>query len=218
MPWNSNFPLGSVSVKANRTIGQQNTTYTEVTMGNSIVGTNTNTTRDHFWNVGGNEDGRHRFINSPAFTVGGNPEDPVVGSGMNAVLYLKVINDIPQWFTRTDLPSGDIIFQVTPGYLTGTKSVSNSYENLDIVPANVWGEIFMWRTTQGKLTGQTGFFRSDGSTVEAWALYLGPQGSGASLALKFGNGSDATNLNIRVRAEDASSGNTWNYRITYRAI
>jgi len=90
MPWNTVFPLGSVSVKANRTIGQQNTTYIEVTMGNSIVGTNTNTTRDHFWNVGSNEDGRHRFMQSPAFTVGGLPVDPVLGAGMDSVFYSKL--------------------------------------------------------------------------------------------------------------------------------
>lgn len=90
MPWNSVFPLGSVSVKANRPIGQQNTTYTEVTMGNSIVGTNTTSTRDHFWNVGSDEDGRHRFIQSPAFTVGSLPVDPVLGTGMDSVTYSKL--------------------------------------------------------------------------------------------------------------------------------
>lgn len=90
MPWNTVFPLGSVSVKANRTIGQQNTTYIEVTMGNSIVGTNTTSTRDHFWNVGANEDGRHRFVQSPAFTVGLLPADPVLGTGMDSVLYSKL--------------------------------------------------------------------------------------------------------------------------------
>ena len=89
MPWNSTSPLGSVSVKANKAPMQQNTTYIETTMGNSVVGTNAVTTRDHFWNVGTNEDGRHRFIQSPAFTVGGLPTDPVVGTGMDAVTYSK---------------------------------------------------------------------------------------------------------------------------------
>ena len=89
MPWNSTWPVGSISVKANRVVGQQNTTYIETTMGNSIVGTNTTATRDHFWNVGTNEDGRHRFIQSPKFTVGGNPADPVLGTGMDGVRYIK---------------------------------------------------------------------------------------------------------------------------------
>lgn len=90
MPWNTTCPDGSRSVKANETVIQQNTTYTETTMGNSVVGTNTVTTRDHFWNVGANQDGRHRFIQSPAFTVGGLPENPVIGTGMDSVLYSKL--------------------------------------------------------------------------------------------------------------------------------
>jgi len=90
MPWNSTAPVGSISVKANRTILQQNTTYIETTMGTSIVGTNAVTTRDHFWNVGSDEDGRHRFMQSPAFTVGGLPVDPVVGTGMDSVMYSKL--------------------------------------------------------------------------------------------------------------------------------
>ena len=44
---------------------------------------------DHFWNVGANEDGRHRFIQSSAFTVGGAAENPVVGTGMDGVTYLR---------------------------------------------------------------------------------------------------------------------------------
>ena len=69
----------------------QNTTYIETTMGNSAVGTNGVTTRDHFWNVGSNEDGRHRFIQSPAFTVGGLPADPVLGTGMDSVAFSKLL-------------------------------------------------------------------------------------------------------------------------------
>lgn len=215
MPWNSTWPVGTISVKANRVIGQQNVTYTETTMGNSVVGTNTTTTRDHFWNVGTDEDGRHRFIQSPAFTVGGNPTDPVVGSGMNGVLYLKTTNNIPQWFHR---PSSGDIYQATPNFLQGAVVIGSSQTNIVAVPANVYGEIWLWRTTQGKNTAQNGFFRSDGSKVEGWSNYLGPEGSSASLNLKLGNGSDASGLNIRARTADASSGNTWQYRVIYRAI
>ncbi len=90
MDWNSTSPDGSKSVKANNAIIQNNTTYTETIMGNSIVGTNTVATRDHFWNVGSDQDGRHRFIQSPAFTVGALPTDPVVGTGMDSVFYSKL--------------------------------------------------------------------------------------------------------------------------------
>ena len=94
MPWNSLSPIGSISVRANRTTMNQNTTYIETTMGNSIVGSNLVTTRDHFWNVGANEDGRHRFIQSPGFTVGAAPADPVIGTGMDAVSYVKLLSSV----------------------------------------------------------------------------------------------------------------------------
>ena len=89
MAWSSTAPLGTVSVKANKAILGDNTTYIETTMGNSVVGSNAVTTRDHFWNVDANLDGRHRFIQSPAFTVGAVPADPVIGTGMDGVFYLK---------------------------------------------------------------------------------------------------------------------------------
>lgn len=91
MPWNSIWPVGTVSVKQNRTSGQQNTAYIEATMGNSIVGTNAVDTRDHFWNVSANLDGRHRFMQSPVFTstaVAPNDVYPVLGTGMDGVHFL----------------------------------------------------------------------------------------------------------------------------------
>ena len=94
MPWNSTAPLGTVSVKANRQILQDNTTYIEDSMGNDVVGTNNGTVRDHFWDVDPNLDGRHRFFQSVGFTVGGLPEDPVVGTGMDGVLFLKELSSI----------------------------------------------------------------------------------------------------------------------------
>lgn len=219
MPWNSTYPLGSVSVSANKTIGQQNTTYTEVTMGNSIVGTNTTTTRDHFWDVGTNEDGRHRFINSPAFTVGGIAADPLVGTGMDAVLYLKVTNGNPEWFHRTNV-IGAPIFQVTPTYKTGLINMPNNtnYVTLINVPINVIGEIYMFTAANGRRQGATGYFRSSATICDAWALYQGVEGGAQSLPLKFGNGSDASLLTIQVRNEDAANGQSWFYFITYRAI
>ena len=89
MTWNSSWPLGTVSVSANQSTGQQNTSYIETNMGNVAVGTNLDTTRDHFWDVDASLDGRHRYINSVGFTVGGAPDDPVIGAGMDGVSYLR---------------------------------------------------------------------------------------------------------------------------------
>ena len=109
MTWNSIWPIGTSSVRSNRVTGAQNTEYIETTMGPSVVGTNAVTTRDHFWNVDPNLDGRHRFIQSPAFTVGGLPTDPVVGTSMDGVLYTKtktatestVQQDVQPFFRNT---------------------------------------------------------------------------------------------------------------------
>lgn len=215
MPWNSTAPLGSVSVKANRAIQQQNTTYIEVTMGNSIVGTNTNATRDHFWNVGSNEDGRHRFIQSPAFTVGAVPTDPVIGTGMDAVIYEKTILGRVQGFHR----NAQGIYQHIPAFLTGTHVVTSSFTTITALPADCYGEIFMFTTASGANSGQAGFFKVTSGVCQAWSYGQRVQGdSDATYPVRFGNGADASGLNLRVIADAAASGLTWNYRLTYRAV
>lgn len=214
MPWNSNSPNGSLSVKANESKMLENTAYIETTMGNSVAGTNTVNTRDHFWNVGSNVDGRHRFIQSQAFTVGGTATDPVIGTGMDGVIYLKTISGRVQGFYRNT----NGIFQFIPAFLTGSASLSSSYINLVSVPANVYGEIYMFKDTiNAKTSGQAGFFKSTATVCEAWSYgQRNEGGSSAVYNLRFGNGSDASGLNIRVRTDESPSG-TWQYRIFYRA-
>ena len=214
MPWNSTWPVGSVSVKNNRTTGNQNTAYIEATMGNSVVGTNTVTTRDHFWNVGANEDGRHRFIQSPAFTVGGLPTDPVIGTGMDGVLYLKTVLARVQGFYR----NAQGVYQYLPAFLSGSVVVPAGFVDVVAVPASCYGELTMYTTARGVYSGVTAHFRSDGTAVETWGLAQTDNGSTSSAPLKFASGADASTLFIRARARDAANGLTWNYRITYRAL
>lgn len=191
-------------------------------MGNSIVGTNTDTTRDHFWNVGSNEDGRHRFIQSVGFTstaVAPNDFYPVLGAGMETVIFPLLSKGEVVWFHKNEVIN-DNIYQFIPNFLTGTKTISSSssYVTLATVPNNVYGEIFMWNDDNGSNTGQTGFFKSKSSVVDAWSTTFRVQGSSDTFsALKFGNGSESSGLDIRVR-RDESSKTSWNYRITYRAI
>lgn len=212
MPWNSTWPVGNVSVKNNRTTGNQNTTYIETTMGNSVVGTNTVTTRDHFWNVGANEDGRHRFIQSPAFTVGAVPTDPVIGTGMDGVSYIKTVLGRVQGFYR----NAQGIYQSIPAFLSGAVAIpTTAYTTVVAVPANCYGQIAMYTTALGKYSGVTAHFRSNGVTVEAWGLTQSDDTASNNTPLKFASGTDALLLNIRARRSDAGSA-TWNYRITYR--
>ncbi len=215
MPWNSLFPLGTVSVKSNKAIGQQNTTYIEVTMGNDIIGTNAVTTRDHFWDVGANEDGRHRFIQSPAFTVGGNPDDPVVGTGMDGVLYLKTVNsDVArvEGFYR----NSNGIYQYIPSFISGSKVISstNTYVTLETIPINVYGEIFIWQDTTAIM--QYGTFMTSATICEGYSSRIKLNGTSDDYLIELRN---VTSASLDLQARRGSGANaTWNYRITYRAI
>ena len=213
MSWNSTSPLGSTSVKANRTIQQQNTTYIETTMGNSIVGTNTNTTRDHFWDVGTSEDGRHRWIQSPAFTVGGNPADAVLGVGMDSVLYPKTTNSRVEWFHRNS--SG--IYQFMPSFISGSVAIASTstYVTIVAIPASVYGEIFIWQQSTRDI--QSGSFMSDGTVVEGFSNTINIKAEGDNGWTELLNGSGAVDLNLKIR-RDKGDNATYDYRIIYRAI
>tara|TARA_R110000868_G_scaffold345559_2_gene606689 strand:- start:211 stop:885 length:675 start_codon:yes stop_codon:yes gene_type:complete len=224
MPWHSVWPLGTVPVRNNEITGTDNTTYIETTMGPTAVGTDGPTVRDHFWNVGPNEDGRHRYIQSIGFTNGpATPADPVLGTAMDGVIYLKqptpAVGRVEGFYRNTNG-----IYQFIPSFLEGvTAQISNDYITVVAVPQNVYGEIFMWATAQGtaqesRYRTVSGFFRSD-TTVSAWAIAVATQGDVYTNGLKFGNGSDIDGLNIKARTAGTTTNNlTWNYRITYRAI
>lgn len=214
MPWNSTSPNGSISVKANRPFQQQNTTYIETTMGNDPIGTNTVSMKDHFWNVGSDEDGHHRMVASPAFTLGGTPADPVIPTGMDSVSYSKTVNGTVQRFFR----NAQGIYQDVPAILTGTVPIpTTSFTNIVAVPANVYGEIFMWALNGGagsNLVTQVGNFVTDSGQCYSFGLSNDP----ATVQLSFdGNSLQSTNLLIRARRVEANN-TTWNYRITYRAM
>ena len=220
MPWTSVSPIGSISVKANRTTMNGNTTYIETTMGNSIVGTNTTSTRDHFWNVGSDEDGRHRFIQSPGFTVGGAATDPVVGTGMDGVMYLKEVNsDVArvEGFYR----NAQGIYQFIPTFLSGSGvsiTSTSTFSTIATVPSNVYGEIFMYNGTLAtNISTQWGFFQSNATGVVTFAVksILTSLTSSGS-ALEFYNLLEST-FDILSRRSEAPSSANWNYRITYRA-
>lgn len=78
MTWNPDTPLGTISVKDNRSRFVNNNTYTESKMN-----------VDHYWNIGGDEDGHHKFVQCPKTETGGTPSDPTVATGMDGAIYLK---------------------------------------------------------------------------------------------------------------------------------
>ena len=86
MVWMSTSPDGSKSVKQNESIVQANTTYIEETLGNS-----TNTDKDHYWNIGSDEDGHHRAAQFKNYedSYTGAPTDPVLATAMVTALYAR---------------------------------------------------------------------------------------------------------------------------------
>lgn len=201
MPWNITYPDGSKSVKQNETPGQQNTTYTKTTMNN-----------DHYWDIGSNEDGRHKYTNMPV-----QASDPSIATGMDGIHYLKSDGTRIEGFYR----NANGIYQYIPAFLTGTHVITGSFTTMIAVPASVYGEIYIFQTTDGSTRGQAGFFKSNATVCDAWS-YAQQVKSISDTTPKFnvifGNGSDASGLNIRVKVLEAASGATWNYRVTYRAI
>jgi len=81
MVWNSTSPDGTKSVKANETIIQANTTYIE-----------TELNKDHFWNIGANEDGRHKFAQMPKYVDGApaTPTSPTIAAGMDLAYFSRL--------------------------------------------------------------------------------------------------------------------------------
>lgn len=230
MAWNTIAPLGSVSVRANRQRLQDNTTYIETTMGNSIVGVNTTTTRDHFWNVGANEDGRHRFIQSPRYTsTAASPNDvyPILGTGMDIVLFPLATAGGVELFrknTGANADNANAIFQVTPHFMIGTFTIisksTSDYITIATLPPNVWGEIFMFfdgdfsrsasgwfSTTDTQCRGFTTRVKSTSTQQDEYAIQLRNDTTG-TLDLQ-GTGGDYSGSQLT---------GTWHYRIIYRAF
>ena len=80
MVWQTTCPDGSLSVANNNTIIQQNTTYIKTTMN-----------KDHYWNVGANEDGHHKWVQTVA-TNDAAPSvitDAPLSTGMDLVYYSR---------------------------------------------------------------------------------------------------------------------------------
>lgn len=74
MVWNSTAPDGTKSVATNRQILQDNTTYTETEMN-----------KDHFWNIGADEDGHHKHC-----IMQKSATDPIPGTNMDLAYFARI--------------------------------------------------------------------------------------------------------------------------------
>lgn len=195
--WNTTSPDGSKSTKDNVPILQANTTYTETTMN-----------VDHYWNIGANEDGHHRQVQMPK-----QASDITLGAGMDGGVYYKEVsatNTRVEGFYRN--ASG--IYQFIPSFQTGTASITSSYTTVISVPNYSYGNIYMWMDNSSSNMA-FGSFKAVGGVCHAYSslIYQGNSQSD-SVMLRFGNGDQASGLNIRARASSGPTG-TYQYRIVY---
>lgn len=221
MPWNAIWPIGNVSVRANRVTGNENTSYIEDTMGITAVGTVGPTVRDHFWNVGPNQDGRHRFVQSVGYTNGVNPADPDLGTAMDGVIYLKqasvAIGRVEGFYRNTNG-----IYQFLPSYQTGTVVINgDTIQTIVALPANVYGHIFFVNQadsslcSEGQISSSAGQTRGFTNRVRTSGNPLG----GFQYAIELLNNT-AGGLNLRCRQGDVTAGSAngnWTWHLTYRA-
>lgn len=198
MTWTSVWPQGDLSVKANESPGAGNTAYIESTM-----------KLDHHWNTTPLA-GRHLQVNMPK-----QSPTPGIATGCDGVMYLKgdgTTSDTVQGFYDNVINT----YQFIPAFLSSSVVVGSSFGDLVTVPAGVYGDIFMFRTNaNGSVTIQTGSFKSTLTGLAVVANRMTNPSSSQITNLIF----DRSSLKILVKTGSGiAAGNTWEYRITYRAI
>lgn len=213
MPWNSTWPLGSVSVKTNRPTGQENTTYIETTEN-----------VDHFFNIAANKDGHHNVIQQPAqFNAGVpvNPAKPV--APMSGKLYVRTVSDAAgndnsrQLFFRQDFY--DNAYQISPVYRSGVVALNGAtFSTVTSIPQNVYGTIWIWKV--GTTNIQTGTFISDNTVVNVFSTRIKIQGLSADSDrwVEFGNGSNASGLNIQALRDQQSGNGNFNWKLFFYGV
>jgi hypothetical protein len=209
MVWNTTSPDGAQSVKANVPIQQQNTTYTEVTMGNIL--SNVEPSQDHFWNLDPFS-GHHRQVQMPNYsaTYSGAPTDPTLAGSMDGSIYLKSVNNQIKGFFKNATNS----FQFIPGYLTGTHNVTGTFTNVVALPDNCYGLVWMYRSGADFDTC-FGAFKVTGGRTQAFAFpSVVGNSTSPNLTLRYGSGNQSTDLNLKVKTENGAAA-VYEYRIMY---
>lgn len=165
---------------------------------------------DHQFNLSAvADDGYHNLIRM-------TQQAPTGALAATGRLYAKVANGQVNLFYMDDAGTD---YQITPAYtvLAGTVNIvaSNTFYTITAVPANTFGEVFLWK---GRFI-QQGTFISDATIVNGYSFAEKYEdGSGASQILNLGfDGAGANLLNLTVKNTSGSSFNgVWNYKVFYR--
>lgn len=198
MVWHSISPDGSKSVGQNTPTMQENTSYTE-----SILN------KDHFWNIGTNQDGRHNQINMPVQS--GNL---VPSTGMDGVIFLRQASTADPRIQAFYANAGQTV-QISPGYLFGDITFSDTNTFLPLssgsLPDGSYGIIYVFgNTVSNDMT--FGTFKKEQGICQAYSTPFTPAN------FEFGNSTNtAVSGNIKVRRVSAAN-ITYKYRIQFWAI
>ncbi len=222
MAWNTVWPEGNKSVKANVTRGVNNMAYINVTMGGQApIGTVAAGTPDHFW-ANNPYDKHHRFIQMPGFVDGAfAAADPALDAGMDGVVFNRQVNtDVGRWEAFYKNNQGT--YQISPCYIQVTVNINKTAAQVDWnsvtdVPPNVYGYIHAIKDTGGSPRASTAYFESGNTTVTATTICGLSELTGTPVsALSFGNTTHVSGLTIKAAVRDGDQGN-YTFYITYRA-
>ena len=197
MVWNTNAPDGAVSVKANESILQANTTYTLATMNVS-----------HYWNDSATLDGNHQFVACPDSVT-----DIAVPADNDGILYFKAVSADN---TRVEgfYQNADKIYQFIPSFQEGTVALNTStYVTVATLPANCYGEVYLFLDSDTLTSDgmQFGTFHSGANILQA---YSAANGNTAAVPIILGNNTNASVLTLRAKASQGSAA-TYTYKIKY---
>jgi hypothetical protein len=108
-------------------------------------------------------------------------------------------------------------YQFIPSYKSGSVllNTTSSFHTLTDVPNNSYGYIYMYTATDADDMGM-GFFKAAGGKVQAYTIPVLLQDANyGDWFFRFGNGSNASGLNIRVKKPNHLATDTYNYKIVY---
>jgi hypothetical protein len=209
MTWNSVWPIGNVSVKANEIPGQQNTAYIEMIMN-----------VEHIWNKSSGLNGYHVHVAKPIITG-----PPQVNIGIGGVEWLQQASPTtPRQAAMFQEQTDFTVVQYIPFYVMPFQvNLTGSFVAIPItLPQNVYGEIFLWQDQASGNFGrilQTGTFITNSTDVNAYStLFEYSDNSSIDTFVELAAGSDSTTLQIKAKTSLAGLNGVWTVFMKYYAI
>ena len=205
MPWNSISPVGNRSVRFNRTAMNQNTTYIEEIMGNNTVIGNA---KDHYWNIGANEDGYHRKVSLKNTGALINPPPTFDG-----VIYVNNNGLTPDKTLKYNNTTQDWTLNVWENVIEGSFNTPNSSANFTIttlIPTDRFGKILIFLKSTPWLAME-GYFYSDATKVHGFSGRVDFESTGLAISpIQFDDNPGTNNaLRANVPANPAATYNTY---------